>query len=87
MNLQEFKKNILTTLKDLSENNFTKEDCDKYISFYEKQNPLLKTGPEYYYIPEGDVVVKSSAIYDLMNEIIEATVKDMIEDKTLERIC
>lgn len=85
MNLQDLKKNILITLKELSEKDFTKEDYNKYISIYEKQDSLLRKGPEYYYIPEGDIVVKATVLYDLIDEIIKTTIKDISEDIFLEK--
>lgn len=79
MNKQELKKKFLLLLKE-NKDLINKEDYDYYINMYNNQNPLLKTGPEYYYIPEGDVVIKSSVLYDFISAVIDETIKEMKEE-------
>lgn len=79
MNRQEIKKKLLSMIKDNKDFVDTKT-YNNYIELYNKQDPLLKTGPKYYYFPEEDIAIKSSTLYDFIDSIIDDFLKEMKEE-------
>ena len=55
----------------------TKEEYDKYMEEYHKQNPLLNTGSGYLYVPSEDVVVSADSIYNFIERVIDESLMDV----------
>ena len=75
-NKEQLKKQLLQFVK-LVEEPMTKEEYDKYMKEYHKQNPLLNTGSGYLYIPSEDVVVSADSIYNFIERVIDESLMDV----------
>lgn len=80
MNKQELKNKILSMLIEMNNCSISKEEYNKYMEEYNKKDKLLKTGPEYYYIPKEDIVIESDTVYNVIEKILDEVIKDMKED-------
>ena len=75
-NKEQLKKQLLQFVKSVKEP-MTKEEYDKYMEEYHKQDPLLQTGSGYLYVPSEDVVVSADSIYNFIERVIDESMMDV----------
>ena len=75
-NKEQLQKQLLQFVKSVKKP-MTKEEYDRYMEEYHKQNPLLQTGSGYLYIPSEDVVVSADSVYNFMEKVIDECMMDV----------